>query len=47
MEGPTAEGDADAPVRSSRMQATVIAANDPAGDELQRFVDAVYEWPKR
>lgn len=26
-------------------QAGAIARHDPAGDELQRFVDAAYEWP--
>ncbi len=27
-------------------QAAAIARNDPAGDELQRFIDAAYEWPE-
>ena len=27
-------------------QAAAIAPNDPAGDELQSFIDAAYEWPK-
>ncbi len=26
-------------------QAAAIARHDPAGDELQRFIDAAYEWP--
>lgn len=27
-------------------QARAVAANDPAGDELMRFVAGVYEWPE-
>jgi Protein of unknown function (DUF3018) len=27
-------------------QAAAIARHDPAGDELQRFIDAAYEWPQ-
>ncbi len=27
-------------------QAAAIARNDPAGDELQSFIDAAYEWPE-
>jgi len=27
-------------------QAAAIARSDPAGDELQRFIDAAYEWPE-
>ena len=28
-----------------RRQARAVAACDPAGDELMRFVASVYEWP--
>ena len=28
-----------------RRQARAVAAHDPAGDELMRFVASVYEWP--
>ncbi len=28
-------------------QARAVAASDPAGDELMRFVASVYEWPER
>jgi hypothetical protein len=27
-------------------QARAVAADDPAGDEIMRFVAAVYEWPE-
>ncbi len=27
-------------------QARAIAAGDPAGDEIMRFVASVYEWPE-
>jgi hypothetical protein len=27
-------------------QARAVAASDPAGDELMRFVASVYEWPQ-
>jgi DNA-binding LacI/PurR family transcriptional regulator len=27
-------------------QARAVAASDPAGDELMRFVAGVYEWPE-
>ncbi|MGO8954893.1 MAG: antitoxin MazE-like protein [Rhodomicrobium sp.] len=27
-------------------QAAAIARRDPAGEELQRFIDAAYEWPE-
>ncbi|MGA7657500.1 MAG: antitoxin MazE family protein [Methylocella sp.] len=30
-----------------RRQARAVAASDPAGDELMRFVASVYEWPER
>ena len=33
-------------VRKCRAQAKAIAAQDPAGEELQSFIDAAYEWPK-
>lgn len=26
-------------------QAAALARHDPGGDELQRFIDAAYEWP--
>ncbi len=29
-----------------RQQARAVAADDPAGDEIMRFVAAVYEWPE-
>jgi len=29
-----------------RRQARAVAAGDPAGDELMRFVASVYEWPE-
>ena len=29
-----------------RRQARAVAAGDPAGDEIMRFVAAVYEWPE-
>jgi Protein of unknown function (DUF3018) len=29
-----------------RRQARAVAASDPAGDELMRFVAGVYEWPE-
>ncbi len=29
-----------------RKQARAVAAHDPAGDEIMRFVAAVYEWPE-
>ena len=28
-----------------RRQARAIAASDPAGDEIMRFIEGVYEWP--
>lgn len=33
-------------VETCRRQARAIAADDPAGDELMRFVAGVYEWPE-
>ena len=27
-------------------QAQAVAAGDPAGDEIMRFVSSVYEWPE-
>jgi hypothetical protein len=29
-----------------RRQARAVAARDPAGDEIMRFVAGVYEWPE-
>ena len=28
-------------------QARAVAASDPAGDELMRFVEDAYQWPER
>ena len=33
-------------VDECRRQARAVAASDPAGDEIMRFVAAVYEWPE-
>ncbi len=27
-------------------QADAIARHDPAGEDIQRFIDAAYEWPQ-
>jgi len=32
-------------VEASRRQARAVAASDPAGDEIMRFVASIYEWP--
>jgi hypothetical protein len=29
-----------------RRQARAVAASDPAGDEIMRFVAGAYEWPE-
>lgn len=29
-----------------RRQALAVAAHDPAGDEIMRFIEGVYEWPE-
>ncbi|MBF0563449.1 MAG: DUF3018 family protein, partial [Alphaproteobacteria bacterium] len=29
-----------------RRQARAVAASDPAGDEIMRFVSGIYEWPE-
>lgn len=29
-----------------RRQAKAVAASDPAGDEIMRFIEGVYEWPE-
>lgn len=29
-----------------RRQSRAIAAGDPAGDEIMRFVASIYEWPE-
>ncbi|WP_424032295.1 antitoxin MazE family protein [Methylocella sp.] len=29
-----------------RRQARAVAASDPAGDDIMRFVAGVYEWPE-
>ncbi|MBX9943176.1 MAG: antitoxin MazE family protein [Reyranella sp.] len=34
-------------VAKCRRQARAVAAGDPAGDELMRFVDGVRDWPER
>jgi hypothetical protein len=33
-------------VEKCRAQARAVAASDPAGDEIMRFVASVYEWPE-
>jgi len=33
-------------VEKCRRQARAVAAHDPAGDEIMRFVASVYEWPE-
>jgi hypothetical protein len=33
-------------VEVCRRQARAVAASDPAGDEIMRFVASVYEWPE-
>ena len=33
-------------VDECRRQARAVAAGDPAGDGIMRFVAAVYEWPE-
>ena len=33
-------------VATCRQQASAVAASDPAGDEIMRFVAGVYEWPE-
>ena len=33
-------------VEACRRQARAVAASDPAGDEIMRFVAGVYEWPE-
>ena len=33
-------------VEACRRQARAVAAGDPAGDEIMRFVASVYEWPE-
>jgi hypothetical protein len=30
-----------------RRQALAIAAGDPAGDEIMRFIESVQDWPER
>jgi Protein of unknown function (DUF3018) len=30
-----------------REQAEAVAAGDPAGDDVMRFIEGVYEWPDR
>jgi hypothetical protein len=32
-------------VEACRRQARAVAAHDPAGDEIMRFVASVCEWP--
>jgi len=40
--------DVNAPgfAEACRRQAQAVAAHDPAGDEIMRFVASVYEWPE-
>ena len=33
-------------VELCRQQSLAVAASDPAGDELMRFIEGVYEWPE-
>lgn len=33
-------------IRTCREQSLAVARNDPAGTELQRFVDDVADWPE-
>lgn len=33
-------------IEACRRQARAVAAYDPAGDEIMRFVAGVYEWPE-
>jgi hypothetical protein len=33
-------------VKACRCQSRAVAASDPAGDEIMRFVARVYEWPE-
>jgi hypothetical protein len=33
-------------VEACHRQARAVAARDPAGDEIMRFVASVYEWPE-
>ncbi|MGO9008125.1 MAG: antitoxin MazE family protein [Beijerinckiaceae bacterium] len=33
-------------VEACRRQSRAVAADDPAGDEIMRFVASVYEWPE-
>jgi hypothetical protein len=33
-------------IEKCRAQARAVAASDPAGDEIMRFVAGVYEWPE-
>jgi len=32
-------------VEICRRQARAVAAGDPGGDEIMRFIEGVYEWP--
>ena len=34
-------------IEACRRQSRAVAAGDPAGDEIMRFVASVYEWPER
>jgi hypothetical protein len=33
-------------VEACRRQARAVAAGDPAGDEIMRFVASLHEWPE-
>jgi hypothetical protein len=33
-------------VKVCHRQARAVAAHDPAGDEIMRFIAGVYEWPE-
>ena len=32
-------------IKAAREQSAAIAAHDPAGDEILKWIEAVYEWP--
>lgn len=41
-----ASSDRAAFLAECRRQSLLLAASDPAGDEAQRFIEAIYEWPE-
>jgi Protein of unknown function (DUF3018) len=32
-------------IRAAKKQSLAIAAHDPAGDDILKWIDSVYEWP--